>query len=306
MSSSRAWRALGLDLVSLRLFVATAEEQSLAKAAAREHIAVSAVSRRISDLEERTGVQLFERRDRGVELTAAGAQLLGQVRDIFQLLERVALDLEALRGGVRGHVRIQAHMSTALLGLPRLVADFLAANPGVEVELEELTSFDVIHSVRTGMTDVGFVSGTVQADGVELIPWESDELVAVLPPSHPLAARDRLTLGEMLAHPFVMMQRDSALLAVAQEQARLGGGALRVRAHAASFESARAMIAAGLGVAILPAQAIGPFAAALGLEVRPLAESWARRELMICVRDPARLSAAARLFLRHLVPGAAA
>ena len=95
-SQNNTWKSLGLDLVSLRVFIATAEECSLAKAAARENIAHSAVSRRITDLEARAGVQLFERHDRGVILTAAGEMLLEQFRNVARLLDRIALDLEEI------------------------------------------------------------------------------------------------------------------------------------------------------------------------------------------------------------------
>jgi len=299
MTSSHAWRALGLDLVSLRIFVATAEEGSLAKAAAREHIAVSAVSRRISELEGRTGVQLFERRDRGVELTFAGEQLLDQVQGIFTLLERVALDLEALRGGIKGHVRIHAHMSASFSGLPRAVADFLRAHAGIDVEIEEVTSLEVLHAVRTGVADVGFVSGTIDPEGLQLLPWQSDRLLAVLPHDHALCEHEQLRLSDLLAHPFIGMQRDSALLALYRQQARAIGRELWVRIYASSFESVRSSVSAGLGLAILPARAATSPTEIPELVTRPLAESWAVRPLMMCVRDLDRLSAAARLFVQH-------
>ena len=302
MTGAVGWRTLGSDLVSLRLFLAIAEEGSLALAAARENIALSAASRRISALEARLGITLFERRERGLTLSWAGEDLLGRVRDVFALLERVALDAEALRAGVLGHVRIQAHISASALGLPQRIAQFLAAHPGIDVELEERTSFEIIHSVRTGMTDLGFVSGAVESPGIELIPWQWDELVAVVPAGHALADRESLSLAEMLQFPFVMMQRESALLALVREHAKTFGGQLRVRAHAATFESAVSMVASGLGVALLPAPALQSVGGIANVCARPLSESWAKRRLTICLRDRDRLNAAARMFLEELIP----
>lgn len=298
---SHAWRALGLDLVSLRVLLATAEEGSLAKAGARENIAVSAVSRRISELEARTGVQMFDRHDRGVSLTPAGENLAAQLHHVFELLDRIALDLEAIRGGLRGHVRLHAHMSAASGLLPRIISEFLQKHPGIGVEVDEFTSLEVIHAVKTGVADVGLVSGTVKAEGLEVFPWQHDSLVAVLPKGHQLADKDSLLFADLISEPFIGMQKNSALLALYREQARALGQQLQERAHAASFESARIMVSVGLGVSILPAGAAYPFVDSLGLDVRPLTESWAQRPLMLCIRNTSLLSAASKLFINYMM-----
>lgn len=300
----QGWSIKELDLTSLRLFAATFEEGTIARAAERENIAVSAISRRISDLELRCGVTLLDRHDRGVTPTAAGNMLMEQVRGLFDLLQRMILEMEAVRGGATGHIRVHAHMSATSGQLPRQIADFISANPGVDVELDEFTSLDVIHAVRTGTADLGLVSGTVDGGDLHLIPWLQDELVAILPPGHPLAVRPSLELADMIGEPFVGMQRDSALLTLYRHQAIALGRTLHERAHATSFESVRKMVSVGLGVAILPAIAAFPFADTLGIEVRPLNERWAHRPLMLCVRDPDKLSAATRLLVRHLTTSA--
>ncbi|QUT07817.1 LysR family transcriptional regulator [Sphingobium phenoxybenzoativorans] len=300
MVANHSWSIKEIDLTSLRLFAATVEEGTLARAAEREHIAISAISRRISDLEWRCGVTLLERRDRGVVPSAAGQILVNQIRDLLDLLQRMVLDMEAIRGGTRGHIRVHAHMSATSGLLPGKIAEFVAANPGVDVELDEFTSIEVIHSVRTGTADIGLVSGTVDGGDLHLIPWEIDELVAILPPGHALAERSSLQLSDMLGEYFVGMQRDSALLSLYRHQAMVLGKTLKERAHATSFESVRKMVSVGLGVAILPAVAAHPFVEELGINVRPLKETWAHRPLMLCVRDPAQLLAATRLLVQHL------
>jgi DNA-binding transcriptional LysR family regulator len=295
----KLWTYLGLDLVSLRVFAAAAEENNLARAAEREHIALSAASRRISDFESRAGVLLFERRDRGMLLTAAGRRLLDQLQDVFALLDRIALDLDEVRVGARGHVRIHAHMSAMASDLPETIASFMTLHPGIDLELVEQTSVEAIHAVHTGSADVGIVSGNVPANELELRHWKRDELVVVLPPAHPLAQQSRVTLQELLDEPFIAMQEGSALLALYREHAKQLGRSLRERAHASSFESARKLVSVGLGVSILPASAA---VASPGSEilVRPPDEHWASRSLVICTREPSRLATAVKLFLEHL------
>ena len=295
-----AWRRLGLDFVTLRIVVAAAEEGGLARAATRENIALSAASRRISDFEARAGVQIFDRHDRGVALTPAGEALIAQLNDLFQLLDRIASDLEATRGGLRGHVRLYAHMSATSGLLPARLAEFFNLHPEISVTIDEHTTVEVLHAVRTGIADVGLVSGTVEPEGLVSIPWESDELVAVLPADHLLCSRSTVTLADLIEDPFIGLQKDSALLALYRDQARVLGRELRERAHVASFESVRRMVAEGLGVAILPAATAAPFQKELGIVVRPVAETWAKRSLMLCARDFGRLPAAARRLVDHL------
>jgi DNA-binding transcriptional LysR family regulator len=295
----KLWTSLGLDLISLRIFVAAAEENNLAKAAEREHIALSAASRRISDFEARAGVLLFERRDRGMLLTSAGQRLLEQLRDVFAQLDKIAFDLDEVRAGARGHVRIHAHMSAMASDLPEIIATFIGIHPAVEVELMEQTSVEAIHAVQTGSADIGIVSGNMPASDLTVRPWKKDELVVLLPPSHPLGKQSRVTLLELVDEPFVSMQPGSALLALYRDHAKQLGRELRERAHATSFESVRKLVSVGLGVSILPMSAA--VASANGeFLVKPLDEAWASRSMVICTRDPSRLSGAAKLMLDHL------
>lgn len=299
-SRSAQWSLNGLDLVTLRLFVAAVEEGTYARASERENIAISAISRRISDLEARCGVALFERHDRGIAPTEAGRAMLHRVRDALDNLQLMVRDVDEFRTGKRGHVRVQAHMSVTSTVLPKMIATFVDEHPNIEIEFEEFTSVEIMHNIKTGAADVGLVSGTLKTDELHFIPWREDDLVAVLPAKHPLAGREGLLLSDLLPYPFIGMQRDSALLTLYRRQAAALGRPLKERAHATSFESVRKMVSAGLGVAILPAVSAYPYADREGLVVKALNESWGHRPLMICIRDPKHLLAATRLFIDHV------
>jgi DNA-binding transcriptional LysR family regulator len=290
----------GLDLVSLRLLVAAVEEGNLARAAAREHIAISAVSRRIADLELRLGVKLLHRHDRGVRPTAAAQSMLGRIRGIFALLEQIVGDVSDIRSGAKGFVRMQAHMTAVAGSLHVRIARFLEGHPGIDVELDEATSAEILHAVRVGSCDLGLVSGTVEGGELCLIPWATDELVVVVPAGSPLLQFQRLHFLDLIDYPFIAMQRDSALLPLCRHHAAAVGKSLRERAHVTSFENARKMVQAGLGVSIIPAEAAYPFIGEGGIAVRPLAEAWALRTLMLCVRSLTQLTGATRLLMEHL------
>jgi DNA-binding transcriptional LysR family regulator len=300
------WHALGLDLVTLRVLKAAAEERSLAGAAERERLALSAVSRRIAEMEARFGTALLRRHDRGVEPTAAGEALLRHIGPLFDLLGRAAADVEAFASGARGHVRLHANISAITGPLPEALTGFLAAHPGIEVSLEERLSSEILHAVRIGAADVGLVSATVQAPDLRLIPWREDRLMAVLPQDHPLlrhAGPDTaLRFADLAAEPFVGLSPATALQQLYRDEAATLGLVLRERVNVASFDGVRRMVEAGLGVAVLPAAGAEPYVAAMAIAVRPLAEAWAVRLLALCIRtDAGTLSAAARLLVAHLL-----
>jgi DNA-binding transcriptional LysR family regulator len=299
MAQRSSWVPLGLDLTTLRLFVATVEEGTLARAAERENIALSAISKRISLLEARSGVQLFERHDRGMRLTPAGDCLFNRLTVVVDGLNQIAVDLESMRNGVRGVVRINADMFAASDGLASRVAGFMANYPDIEVLIEEQPSSAVLHAVKTGVAEIGLVGGRVQATDLQLIPWQESNLVAVLPNDDSLLAQRSLSFASLMERPFILIQKDCCLSELLRSQAHCLGARLNERSHASSFESVRMMVAAGLGVSVLPENSARGLAET-GIVVRPLAETWARSVSAFCVRSTMGLPAAARLVIEWL------
>ncbi|MGB7757714.1 MAG: LysR family transcriptional regulator, partial [Salinisphaera sp.] len=118
-----------IDLLTLRLFIAIADTGRLTAAAEREHMALAAVSKRISDLEGALDATLLYRRPRGVELTPAGDALLHHARSVLESMERLTADLSEYSAGVRGHVRMHANTSAIIEFLPEDLAAFTRAHP---------------------------------------------------------------------------------------------------------------------------------------------------------------------------------
>jgi len=293
----------GIDLVTLRLFVAVVEEGSFARTAERENIAVSAVSRRISELEARFGILLLDRRDRRVTATVAGQTVLEHVRVVLDELHLMLRDIDDLREGTTGRVRIQTHPSAGSTLLPQIVASFVDLHPNIDIRIDEMSSHEIPGGVRSGAADIGLITGPIEADDLVLIPWSTDDLTAILPRDHVLAQGEQVEFATLLEYPFINMHRHNALLGRFRREAHALGKTMLERAHATSFESVRKLVAAGLGVAIVPAIAAyaTPEATAGQIAVRPLCEVWARRNLMACVRSQEHLLGASRLFLAHLL-----
>lgn len=301
MSKFWPWSLNTIDLVTLRLFLVVVDEENIHRAAERESIAISAVSRRIADLEVRCGVQLLDRHSRGVTPTSAGRLLANHIRNIVSYIEEMIEDLEGTRAGERGFVKIAAHMTAVADNLAVRMAEFLAKNSDVDIEINEMTSRDVLGAIHNGTADIGIFSGTVETRDIQLIPWKNDELVVIFPSDHRLSQFSSVPFLELTAEPFVCMQHDSALLSLFRAHATSHGKILRERAHLASFDSVRRAVSAGIGVSILPTAAAQTNDSSAGLEIRPLAEPWAVRPLMLCVESSNKISPVVEKVINHIL-----
>lgn len=297
----RSWKTLGLDLVTLRVFLSTAEEGTMGRAAERENIALSAISRRISDLEARTNLILFDRRDRGMSLTSAGRALAQNIRLVFDKLDGLARGLNDLESGETGYIRL-FHQTAASALLPPILADFLTKHPRIQLEIDEAAPDEILHSVRSGEADLGIITSRTAADAIDLEnrAWVEDELVAILPVDHPLTSRDHLSVSEICEFPIITLRNAQAVLTLFREAARARGLPLQERVHAVSYETVRHMVSAGLGIAIVPQTAAERPETSDRIAVRPVAEEWAKRRLIICSRGAGLQSAASTLLLEHL------
>ena len=160
------------DLTSLKLFIAVAECGNLTRAAEREHLAVSAVSKRIAELESLIGTALLQRQARGVSLTPAGQSLLHHARQLMQLVQRMDAELGEYAEGVKGHVRLHVVASALTQFLPEEVESFLGRYPLVNVEMVEQTGKAIVQAVSDGQADIGVVAayGKILTEAVLAVP----------------------------------------------------------------------------------------------------------------------------------------
>src|SRR5438552_10303186 len=135
------------DLTTLEIFVAVAEEANLTRAAARQHLAVSAVSKRITELEALAEAPLLERLPRGVALTPAGQSLLHYARQMIKLVDRMKSELSEYAGGVKGHIRIHASTSALTQFVPKELEAFLNRYPMIRMQIEERVGAAIVAAV---------------------------------------------------------------------------------------------------------------------------------------------------------------
>ncbi len=291
---------MDIDLLTLKLFVAVVEQQSVAKAAEREHIAASAISKRIADLERTAQVQLFRRHRTGLEPTPAGRALLRHARVLLRDLAQMDSELGEHARGVRGNLRVFANNSAMVQYLPGDLSRFMTSHPLIHVALEEATSPVIVRAVADGIADVGIFGGNIAAPGLTVLPYRQDRLVVVVPPKHPLRKQSSVRLGAVLAHDLVGMQEGSSIDALVTKAAAELGRPVRLRIRTAGFDAIGRMVEAGLGIAIMPQLIAESYRSSLQIAVVPLHEPWALRRLDLCVQDVQSLPPAARLLVEHL------
>ena len=288
------------DLTSLKLFIAVAECGNLTRAADREHLAVSAISKRITEMEELVRTPLLLRQPRGVILTPAGQSLLRYARRMLQLLQQMDAELSEYGAGVKGHVRVHAVASALIQFLPEELEAFLARFPRVNVGLEERTGKAVVIAVASGEADLGVIAARTPAAGLVRVPYHRDRLALGVPTGHPLARRRAVRLADLANYPFIGPQAESSLAALLADAAKDSGIVLQQRVQASSFGAMCRLVESRLGITVLPEGVLQRQAQAGPLVVVPLKEDWAERQLELVVRDRAELSPIAVTLLDHL------
>lgn len=158
------------DLTSLDLFIAIAQERNLTRTVRLKHLAVSAVSKRISELEDQVGLPLLIRNARGVELTPAGQSLLFHARQVKQTLARLDNELSEYASGVKGHIHIHAITSVLSQFLPEDIAGLVARYPEIKFDIEERVGSAVVRAVADGRAEFGIIAMQTAAQGLDTGP----------------------------------------------------------------------------------------------------------------------------------------
>ena len=265
------------DLTDLRLFLHVAETGSITAGAARSGLALASASARVRGMEEQAGVPLLERGRRGVEPTPAGRTLLHHARLVTGQVERMRGELGEYARGLKGHVRLLANTAAAAEFLPEILAAFLAANPNVDVDLDERPSPEVARAVAEGAAEVGIAADHADFLGLQAMPFREDRLVLVVPRGHALAGRRRVAFAEALGGEFVGLSGDSALGEHLAGHAARTGARIRTRVRVRGLDAACRMVALGAGVAVVPEAAARRWKGEGALALVPLEDPWAER-----------------------------
>jgi DNA-binding transcriptional LysR family regulator len=288
------------DLVDLQLFIAVADQRSITRGAERSHLALASASARIKGLEDALGVALLKRGRRGVELTAAGESLLDHARIVIHQVEAMQGDLAAYASGVRASVLLLASTSGLSEHLPRALASFLRAHPDINVDVEERESADIATAIVSGAADLGFAAEHALPASVERFLFSEDRLTLVAARRSELGTRRQIDFQEVTDRDFVGLTASTALqIHISRHAAKLGAR-LRVRARLRDFDAICQMVAADVGIAVVPETAAKRCARSMPIVAIRIRDGWANRRLTICARSFKALPRPARQLVDHL------
>ncbi len=289
------------DFITLRIFLAVYNLGNISKAAARENIASSAISKRLNALEAELGAPLFYRHSRGVEATPAGEALARHALALFGQINKMTSEMSTFASGVAGQVRIHAHTSAIVQYMPSQIASFTKAYPSVKIILVEDSSLGVLQATVEGLTDIGILAGNMDfPDMLDVFEYRHDKLVVLVPADHPLSASAGVNFAETLDFDHVGLAVTSSLGTLLAGQADALGQTLKTRIEVKTFESAVRMVEAGLGITVLPDGVLATNAANDKVRAIPLLDEWATRPHVICVRNDRQMTTAALFMLNHL------
>jgi DNA-binding transcriptional LysR family regulator len=273
------------DLITLRLFVAVVEERSIAKAAERENLVASAVSKRIGDLEGQLGMPLLVRLHGGVNPTPAGEALVRHVGEVLKALDRIPRELSKFAGEALAPIRIAANFTATVSYLVEDLKTYLAANPAVKVRVDERHSLLIIEAVVDGQVDFGIVGHYRPVDRLRVIPYRQVPLWLAVPPSHPLAERESITFADVLEFELITLTDGTAIHRMALDAAVEARRAPKFSMQVTSYEAMRTMVQANVGGAVIPEPNLLPYKDLLGLCCIPLVGRLASMQLNLLLPE---------------------
>lgn len=275
------------DLLTLQLLRQVGETGSVARAAETLHLTASAGSKRILELESQLGVTLLARRPDGARLTTAGSLAVARAEQVLAELQALRDELAPYVSGHAGSICVASNTSGLCAGFAEQVAAFSVQYPQIRISVMEATSAAVVDAVLSGAADIGVASGSAPARGLSSYAYAKTPLVLAVPTGHPLAARAHVAYAQTLAYPHISRAPGSALAHFPETPPALAedGPMPGVTTSVTSFPAVFALVAAGLGVAVIP---LAPVAtqAPQDIVLVPLSDAWADFELRLLV-DPA-------------------
>jgi LysR family transcriptional regulator for metE and metH len=266
-----------IEVRHLRIVEAVNREGSVSRAAAQLHLTQPAVSHALRDLEDRLGVTLFERQPRRMVATAEGLRVLESAGRVLDELRGLEHELAEFRDGGRGLIRLATGCYTCYYWLPRLLASFGEAWPGVDVELRPETTADPLAALLEGRLDVAIVQEPVDDPRLESDPLFEDELVVVTAPGHPFARRRYVEAAHFQDEVVIIHSRPETTYLI-RDVLNPAGIAPRRLLQLQLTQAVIESVAAGLGVSTLARWVVEPQLQAGRLAAVRLGRSGVRRE----------------------------
>ena len=293
------------DRVTLRLFLAVARLGSIGAAARGEHIAVSAASRRISDLERDFDTVLITRTPAGASLTPAGKAFASHCEQLLGTYADIRTDLKRFADGEAGDLRISAGPRALDGTLPSVISRFKNDNPGVRVVVRESFSLEGIRFLREDLADLAIIYDSVNTKGFDTLAYKTDPIWLVAQKDHPFFV-DRpdntpVHFRDTLDYEHISYREGGVLDELIAEAMRREGRIPKYTIKLLRVNSLLKCVEAGLGIAVIGERDLFPHFKNSNLNFLPLADDWAVRSLVCAYAKGQFGSPTVRRFLEYLL-----
>ena len=265
-------------LHQLKIFTALARQLNMTRAAEELHMTPPALSIQIKQLSEHVGAPLHEQIGKRLFLTGAGRLVDAASRDVFERLDRLAMDLAKAQGLERGSLKLSI-ITTAKYFVPRLLGDFWKQHPGIEVALEVDNRDRVLERLKQNLDDLYIMGQAPESLNVTALPFMENPLIVLAPANHPLASERDIDPARLAGEPFILREPGSGTRLATERFFEQHGVRLTVRMTLGSNEAVKQTVAGGLGLAVLSRHTLALDAASNAfavLDVRgfPLVRQW--------------------------------
>ena len=285
-----------------KVFCDLAETQSFSKAAALNGITQSAVSQKVRSLESKVGVTLVDRGRRNFALTPEGIALLAASREILAIYNDLGTRLQTVRDVLGGELRVAVIFSIGLHELPLRLKAFRSKHPAVQVEVEFRRSPQVYQAVLDGEVDLGLVAYPAKRTGLAFEIFDEDEMVLIVPPAHPLASVESVSLARLAGEKFVSFEPDVPTRKIIDRFLREHRVEIRTVMEFDNIETVKRAVEVENGVSIVPANTVREEVKSGLLKMVRLAEPLSRPLGVIYQRNRARTSAQAEFIAALRAP----
>ena len=286
-----------MEFHQLRYVCAIAETGSFSRAAERCHVAQPSLSQQVLKLEEDLGAKLFDRLGRSVRLTEAGRAFLPHARSILHQMEAARTGVEDKRTDVRGSVTVGVIPTIAPYLMPQSVAAFSKKYPDAKLRILEETTPVLVEGLRNLSIDVAILALPLRHKEFQMYPLRTEPLYAALARDHPRAGAKNLSLRELRGEQFVMLRdghcfRDLSVAACTRAKVNP-----RIAFESGQFSSLLGMVAAGVGVSLVPEMALDKSARCSYVRI---SDAQASRTIVAAVLRSRSFNRVQQAFLEHV------
>ena len=279
-----------MNLRALNYFVKLAELKHFSKAAEACFVSQPTLSTQIRKLEEELGVQLVERAPRKVKLTPVGEEIAMRARYVLRDIEQIQAAARRSRDPETGTLRLGIFPTLAPYLLPHVVPKIRQRFPKLRLELSEEKTADILAMLEDGKLDAGLLALPVDDESLERHVLFREPFLMAMPEGHPLASNDAIDADTLEGAELLLLEDGHCLRDQALEVCALANARERVDFHATSMETLRQMVAAEVGVTLMPALAVTPpIAPTENIALRPFKEPAPHRTIALMWRKSSPL-----------------